>query len=211
MNKKILIFDEIPIVSIALKVLINNKIPYASVVICSNISDFFKLNKRNDFDLIIIDFHGENKNDYLIIKKATKNSTAKFLIYSFTEDIFFMHKCLKMGVNGVLSRNCNESEFIKSINGILKGYSYVSSDVKVKMKNNRKEIRNLFFPSKIDMLSERELEVASLFVKGVSTSEICNQLNLAMTTVSTYKRRIYLKTETDNVIDLASLFKAKII
>jgi two-component system, NarL family, invasion response regulator UvrY len=211
MKKKILIFDEIPIVSIALKVLINKEIPNASVVLCSNISDFFKLNKGNDFDLIIIDFHGEDKNDYLIIKKTTRNSKAKILIYSFTEDILFMQKCLRMGVNGILNRNCNELEFIKSINTILNGKSYVQSDIKVKLKKNRKEIQNQFSPSKIDMLSARELEVANLFVKGVSTSEICTQLNLAMTTVSTYKKRIFLKTETDNVIDLVLLFKNKVI
>jgi DNA-binding NarL/FixJ family response regulator len=45
-----------------------------------------------------------------------------------------------------------------------------------------------------------------MLVKGISNLEISRDLNLSMSTISTYKKRILLKTETENLIELSSFY-----
>lgn len=59
------------------------------------------------------------------------------------------------------------------------------------------------------VLSPRELEVVHYLLNGYQTKDISRTLNLGMSTVSTLKKRIYEKTETDNfkqLLELASLY-----
>lgn len=58
-------------------------------------------------------------------------------------------------------------------------------------------------------LSPRELEVIHYLLNGHPTKQIAKTLNLGMSTVSTLKKRIYEKTETENMkqlLELASLY-----
>lgn len=58
-------------------------------------------------------------------------------------------------------------------------------------------------------LSPRELEVIHYLLNGHQTKQISRTLNLSMSTVSTLKKRIFEKTETENLrqlMELASLY-----
>jgi DNA-binding NarL/FixJ family response regulator len=57
----------------------------------------------------------------------------------------------------------------------------------------------------LEKLSERELEIATLLVKGFGNLEISNELNLKATTVSTYKARIFEKLEVTGRAELTHL------
>jgi DNA-binding NarL/FixJ family response regulator len=57
------------------------------------------------------------------------------------------------------------------------------------------------------LLSERELEVALMLIKGMSVTKISEKKNLAKTTISTYKKRIFEKTKVNNIIHMSELFK----
>jgi len=52
------------------------------------------------------------------------------------------------------------------------------------------------------LLSERELEVASLAISGLSTATIADRLFLSVNTVKTHLRNIFKKTNTTSRIDL---------
>jgi two-component system response regulator EvgA len=58
----------------------------------------------------------------------------------------------------------------------------------------------------LNKLSKREFQIARMLVKGISNLEISRDLNLSMSTISTYKKRILLKTETENLIELSSFY-----
>jgi DNA-binding NarL/FixJ family response regulator len=56
-------------------------------------------------------------------------------------------------------------------------------------------------------LSNREIQVCNLLIKGSSTTEIAKVLNLKCNTVSTIKKSIFKKTNTINLIELYELYK----
>jgi len=56
-------------------------------------------------------------------------------------------------------------------------------------------------------LSSRETEVCNLLLSGNSTNKIAEVLNIKCNTVSTYKRFIFKKTNTNNLIQLYEVYK----
>ena len=59
-------------------------------------------------------------------------------------------------------------------------------------------------------LSSRELQILHYMLNGFGTKQISETLNLKMNSVSTLKKRIYQKTDSDNfkaLIDLCTLYK----
>jgi hypothetical protein len=56
-------------------------------------------------------------------------------------------------------------------------------------------------------LSKREIEVCDLLIIGSNTTDIAKVLNLKCNTVSTFKKSIFKKTKTINLIQLYELYK----
>lgn len=68
---------------------------------------------------------------------------------------------------------------------------------------NKKQNQELI--NDISNLSKREIEVASLLVKGYSNKEIASELTISTYTVNDHVKNIYRKTNTHSRIELASL------
>jgi DNA-binding CsgD family transcriptional regulator len=56
-------------------------------------------------------------------------------------------------------------------------------------------------------LSVREMEVCNLLLAGNSTNKIAEVLNIKCNTVSTFKKLIFIKTNTKNLIELYEVYK----
>jgi DNA-binding NarL/FixJ family response regulator len=54
-------------------------------------------------------------------------------------------------------------------------------------------------------LSKREIQVLELMLKGALVKDICKSLDLKSNTISTFKKNIFIKTGTTNVIELFQL------
>jgi DNA-binding NarL/FixJ family response regulator len=59
----------------------------------------------------------------------------------------------------------------------------------------------------LEQLSNREIEVARLLIKGYGNLEIAELLNIKKSTVSTFKNRIFEKLDIDNLADLIDFFQ----
>jgi DNA-binding NarL/FixJ family response regulator len=60
----------------------------------------------------------------------------------------------------------------------------------------------------LDQLSDREMEVARLLIKGFGNLEISLLKKIQPTTVSTYKKRIFEKLNIDNLVSLIDIFNS---
>lgn len=54
----------------------------------------------------------------------------------------------------------------------------------------------------VEKLSKRERQVFDLILQGLLVKDICKELNLKSNTVSTFKKKIFDKTGTSNIIEL---------
>ena len=103
-----------------------------------------------------------------------------------------------------MNKEISEDEIKHAINTIMSSGRYITQNIKDRILD--------FYISKkpvnpLDLLSNREIEVAQLLIKGYGNLEILELLNIKKTTVSTYKNRIFEKLEINNLADLIKFFQ----
>ncbi|WP_353718959.1 response regulator transcription factor [Dyadobacter sp. 676] len=207
MNIQIIIAEDHPLVLAGIQFLLMEHKPEATVT-CT--TDFFKtiaiLEKRR-FDLLIMDINLPGGDKVSMIHSVRlKQPDIPILVCSSYDEQLYALPFLKAGANGYISKTAINSDFITAVNQVLSGRTYTSPEV------TQHAFRQLFNArddqeSLIEKLSERELEVAQLLVKGASTKSISQHLNLSPSSISIYKAKIFEKLGVGNVIELTTYFQ----
>ena len=60
------------------------------------------------------------------------------------------------------------------------------------------------------ILSNREYEIATYILRGDILIDIAKETGIAITTISTYKKRIFVKLGVKNVLQLSEIFKVNL-
>ena len=161
--------------------------------------------KEEAIDFLIIDAHFPDGNSLSIIPNL-KNlyPELKILVFSGLEESQYALRFLNAGVNGFLSKLSEEDEIKSALLKVLNEGRYVSQFSQNLLLNS---LSNKNSQDPLQTLSERELEIAKLYAKGLGNLEIANQLDIKQNTVSTVKKRIFDKLQIDNIVELVELFK----
>lgn len=206
----VLIYDEIPIVSIGLGKVIKTKFPLCDIYIANNTDDLLKFMAILNFDLIFLDIAKNGFNEFsLLVKIKKKQPGIKLVLFSISENVEFKKRSFKYGVNAILKKSCPELSIHQIIDIFLFGES-----ISRRLTENFIELKSRYRKSKnktnsIDSLSLREYELALLIISGEKVIDIANSLDIATSTVCTYKKRIFNKTNTNSALQLAELFRKK--
>lgn len=201
------IADDQSIIRNVLCKVINDLFSKVKVTQTDSFDDIVRLVKVIKFDLLILEINFPEGNSLSLIPLLKKlQPYMKILIFtSYDEDVYAL-RFYSAGVDGYLSKLSTPDQIENAIVMILKDGRYVSELIKNKILDNY-----LFNKSAnlLDKLSDREMEIATLMVKGLGNLEISNVLNLKSTTISTYKTRIFGKLKIDNLSALIYLFNSQ--
>lgn len=207
-DHSILIFDEYEIVRNAMENILLRNFPEFIVFLSDRIEDFIDIVKTMLFDLVIVDISHNGINEFSLIRKIKAlNPKSKILVFSFFTDENFTLRCLRNGASGVLNKNCKEEKICRVVNVLMNGGSFFSKDVKLNLKVRKNNKKNKYSSGDLNKLSNREFELANLLVLGYTNLDVSRKLKIATSTVSTYKKRIFLKMNTENVLQLAEILK----
>ncbi|MBS7254104.1 response regulator transcription factor [Flavobacterium branchiicola] len=205
MTKKILIVDDHLVVRNGVAMVLEKQIEDVAI---SNAEDFFEaiaLLKDFPFDLIILDINiPGGKSTGMISDIRAIQPTVKILVFSAHEEEQYALKYISAGANGYLNKLCSEEKMMFAINSIFETSTYISSEILallLETKHTQKSIN----PKEV--LSKREIQIAELLIEGNGNLEISNKLNIHMSTVSTYKARVFEKLKITNLVELINLFK----
>lgn len=114
----------------------------------------------------------------------------KILMFSSYDEEVYAVRYIKAGADGYLSK-------LSTPEAIQDALTILSEEGKYTSDNIKDKIIASFIHKKSDnpleALSKREIEIATLLVKGYGNLEISNELDLKATTVSTYKNRVFEK------------------
>lgn len=125
-------------------------------------------------------------------------------MFSAYDEEQYALRYIHAGANGFLNKDSSDAEILLAVRSVLETGKYISPSIKEKI------LENVFLKTPInplETLSDREAEVARLLAKGEGNLEIANRLNIQMTTVSTYKNRIFEKLKINNVVSLVEILK----
>lgn len=200
MNKKILIADDHYVVRLGTSISLENNFTRLSINYAESYSEVKEQLIASRFDLIILDINMPGSIHKNMIKdlKAIQKDVLIMIFSSYDENVAVEY--IQEGAEGYLNKLSNEKTLIKAITSIFEeGYYYPLNLIRLLSDPpQKKDLEKL--------LSEREFEVFKLLAEGNGNIEIANILHIQMTTVSTYKSRIYAKLGISNLIDLLKLY-----
>jgi DNA-binding NarL/FixJ family response regulator len=202
--KKILIAEDHSIVINGLKLIVEKEFTGFVPQIVSSIAEMMKALKNNEYSLAILDMQLEDGVSINIIPDILKlyPSLPILMFTGYPEDVY-AKRLFNFGVKGYLNKNSDEKEIVFAVQTVLAGKTYFSEhykDILLGKNESTYSIKNPF-----DLLSQREMETALLLLQGKRSSQICSELNIQPSTVTTYKIKIFTKLGVNNVVDLEKL------
>lgn len=199
LTPNILIADDHAIIRNGLEMLLSSIGKQFSFFHSSNKVEIFDNLKENTIDLIVLDLNFEEGNAITWIKEIkTVFPEVKIIIFSSFDESVYKNRVLSLGANAFISKLSMPEEIILAFEQTL-----FEDEIVLKIKKFHKSNKT----SLLHVLSNREMEIALLMVKGVANLEISNILTLKKSTVSTYKQRIYDKLNVSSVAGLIEIFK----
>ena len=200
--KNVLIADDHAIVRLGMKQIICSLPVAISVAEAKTFDEAISLIEAHTFDLLILDINMPGGNNLQMIYAVKLRQPAiRILVFSAYDEILHALNYLKAGADGYIEKNSPDEEFRVAINAVLTGEKYISKAVREqligKLTGQQEHHSNPFA-----VLSPREIEVMNLLTKGHPLIKIAEILHLQLTTVSTYKTRIFEKVGVSNMIAL---------
>ncbi len=207
-EKHVLLFDSIVLIRKSLEMIVRKNHNDANIMLASTIEEVEEFAKIICFDLVIMDINFEKKDNFYLIKTIKKlQPKTKILIFSFFDDIKYKTNCFKYGASAFLNKYSTEENIKMTINVLYNGSDYFLNDVKIKYLDSISHEKDKIKPIKGSNLSLRELQIAQMLIEGENNSAISKKLKLAMSTISTYKKRILLKSSAKNILELSVILK----
>ena len=204
--KHILIADDHGVVRYGIMLLVKDLFPHTEITQVGTFGDALRTVENKLVDLVILDINIPGGNNIQMLEMlAQKQKGIKVLVFSAYDENLYAVRYLQAGAKGYLHKQNSDQEIKFAINTVLSRGKYMSQDVKDILINNSLNNNNEGNPIKI--LSNREFEVAQMLISGYGITEISNLLALQMSTVSTYKNRIFEKMSVDNIVQLIDKFR----
>jgi len=155
------------------------------------------IGQPEDFNFVLLDYFLPDGNGMDLIEVIKKyNPEAKVLVISADTNNPAILTMVDQGVNGFISKDVNSQELSVVINSISHGHNYYDNNL-VNMLETR-----LANQKRNDSLSERELDIIRLCVKGLTAKQIAEQLDISPRTVEKHKDHIFSKLNITSTVDL---------
>lgn len=149
------------------------------------------INKKKA-DILLLDINMPKKNGIEVLEYIKKNNNnIKVLILTVHNEVEYLLRAIDIGVDGYILKDSESSELKKAINAIMMGENYIQPNL-IPALNNRLVNRDND-KSKIDSLTDRELEVLVLVANGMFNKEIADHLKISERTVKNHISSIFKK------------------
>lgn len=201
---KILVIDDQEIVYSGIKITIQPIKGDWELIHCCNEDDCYKLLKKQQFDLIIMEINIPEIDPYQLINFIlTLKPGQKILIFSNVSEEMYAKRLLKLGALGFVSKLSSNEEFLNAIFSVINGRLYISSFLSRKFAQDI--INDNIAKNGFDKLTGREFEIMNYFLNGNNGKEISNNIHLHSSTIGTYKSRIFKKLGVKNLLELNTI------
>ena len=200
---KFLVADDHSIVRYGTMELIKQKFPGSLISETDSLDGVIQHFSKNLYDLLILDINLPGGNSLQMLDAVRlRQPSVKVLIFSGYDEQLYAVRYLRSGADGYLHKNSPESELGKAITLVLNNEKYISNSIKQHLIDGLDLNKSNSGINPLRNLSNREMEVLQSLVMGMSLAEIGLKLNLGISTVSTYKQRIFEKMNISNMVQL---------
>lgn len=195
MQACILIADDHSIIRRGLKLFMQFNLGYSDVHDVSTCNNLMKELVKKKYTHLILDIILSDGNTLEVIPNIRKvYPEINIMMFSMQPVEIYGEAVKQYGVHYYLSKSAGEEEMSELLQ------RFINNETPLIKKPILQNSQNPF-----SSLAPRELEILHYLLKGVGTKEIGETLNLKMNTVSTFKNRIFEKTNAGNLKELIEL------
>lgn len=201
----ILLADDHEIIIDGLTALIRGILPDAHIVRATDLDMVLRHLAQSHIHLAICDINMPGANHFRMVNAIrTISPDVKLLILSAYKQSIYARRYLKEGADAYLHKNTASSSILDTIVALLQGTYAPPAVAGLDPASGPRE--SVTESSPLEQLSNRELEVAQLLIRGLGILEIANTLDIHVNTVSTYKSRVFEKMNVLSIPELVAVF-----
>jgi len=163
--------------------------------------DAMRLVRQQHWDVVLLDVSMPNRNGIDTLKMLKKEfPRLPVLILSMHPEEQYAVRALKAGASGYLTKQSAPELLVTAIRQVASGNKYVSPSLAMKLADAIAEERDDRLPH--EALSDREYQIFCLIAAGRPLTQIAEELNISVKTVSEYRKRVLDKMKLDTNAEL---------
>ncbi len=197
---KILIADSHAIVREGLKQILAEIPDFVVGGEASNALEMLEQIRTSAWHIVVMDISLPDKNGLDLLKQIRiEYPNLPVLVLSTLAEEQYILRVLKAGASGCLNKESAPDQLIEAVRKVARGGQYVSESVAEK----------IIFDFRVDTekplhkkLSDREFQIFFLIASGKTLTEIAQELNLSIKTISTYRSKLLQKMKMRNNVEL---------
>jgi DNA-binding NarL/FixJ family response regulator len=156
-------------------------------------AEALQLARQQEWDVFLLDVTMPNRNGIDTLKQLKKEfPKLPVLILSMHPEEQYAVRAIKSGASGYLTKQSAPELLVTAIRQVARGKKYVSPAVAEQLANALVAGDGEKPPH--ELLTDREYQVFRLIAAGKPLTQIADELNLAVATISTFRTRIIEKT-----------------
>jgi two-component system, NarL family, invasion response regulator UvrY len=200
--KRFLLIDDHTIIRAALRTYCQENFPDAIIEESADGIGIMEKFAVNHYHLVIIDIQIPNCETLWLINCIHLNyPDIPVLVFSMTSPEIYALRVMKAGAKGFVSKDAPLEELEMAIGLALQGKKYICQAIANQV--GEKTFASSYTP--FDILSKREIQIASLLLSGHTVTEISKLLDLGLSTVGTHKANIFSKLNVKNLMGLKEI------
>jgi DNA-binding NarL/FixJ family response regulator len=197
---RVVIADDHTIVREGLRQLLQASVDFDVVSEARDGHEVMQRVRELDFDVLLLDMSMPGKSGMELIKQVkSERPKLRILVLSMHQEHQYAVRAIKAGASGYLTKESASSQLAAAIRKVACGGAFISAEVAEQLAlGAMPQAEGLPHTA----LSDREYQVFRLLVSGKTVSDIGEQLNLSVKTVSTHKARLLQKMGVANQTEL---------
>jgi len=196
---KVLIADDQEIVCEGLKRILQSDSEIKVIGIANNGQQALDLINHQAPDIVLMDLQMPIMNGVQAIRQLRKtHPDLPVLVLTTYMDDKWLFDAIRAGATGYLLKDRPRHELLEAIKGTVSGEAYLDPSVAKKVLN---QVASAPEPIQFDEsieISERERDILTLLVEGLSNAEIAQRLFLSEGTVRNYLSSLFVKLEVSD-------------
>lgn len=203
-NIKLIIADDHVIIWRGLKFLLDQQFHIRNIVKATSCLEVLQELKNDRYTHLILDLQLLDDTAMTVLPEIRdRYPELAILVFTMNPEELYARRLLDMGVRGFLSKLSPEEEVIRALQLFFSDRIYISASLQERIRGQ--ETKKSYNP--LELLSERETDVLNYLLQGERVSAIAQRMNLKVSTVATFKARIFDKTGVENLLDLQRVAK----
>jgi two-component system, NarL family, invasion response regulator UvrY len=193
---KVLIADDHPILRTGLKQILTAEPDIEVVGEVANGIELLDFLRKHSCDLVLLDISMPKRGGLDVIDEIKQlRHNIGILILSIYPEEQYAIRALRAGASGYLTKASAPNDLIHAIRKVLSGGKYISLSLAEILAS---EIDPYACQQPHKRLSDREYQVMCMLATGKTVTEVANELNLSVKTISTHRTRILEKMNMKN-------------